>query len=415
MEESLEFIFCIFKEISPLRHGCMATVEMTMSMNKSFVYNYLKRRDAALDREQQEALAAEIFEIKKRAMANLPELIKAVKFNLEKNGAEVHVVKDKAAAAEKIKEIVKNSKVIVKSKSNFLDSLAVKDFLGERLAETDLGAYIVSQIGGDSDHPVLPAIDLTAEEIASKLQKKTGRKYPGEPKALVDVLKQEIKEKILIAEIGLTGANAVTADGQIMLLENEGNISLITRLPETHIAVCGIEKIVDSAPAALKIAQAAAVWGTGQSWPSYVSLISGPSKTADIENVLVQGVQGAQRLALILVEGEVSAKIGTELESMLYCIHCGACYDLCPSWNCSGEMPKVNSEKTVFNCTLCQNCTLNCPARINWQEIARLRRNYFTETGKNTEQNLKMAENVRQFGNSFGEIGPTPPAELFCC
>ncbi|MFA5020603.1 MAG: LUD domain-containing protein [Patescibacteria group bacterium] len=384
-------------------------------MNKSFVYNYLKRRDAALARERQEVLAAEIFEIKKSSMANLPELIKAVKFNLEKNGAEVHVVKDKVAAVEKIKEIVQNAEVIAKSKSNFLDGLAVKDFLGERLVETDLGAYIVSQIGGDSDHPVLPAIDLSAGEIAAKFQKKNGRTYPEEPKALVDVLKKEIKEKILIAEVGLTGANAVTADGQIMLLENEGNISLITRLPETHIAVCGIEKIVDSASAALKVAQAAAVWGTGQSWPSYVSFIGGPSKTADVENVLVQGVQGAQRLVLILVEGEVLAKIGTELESMLYCIHCGACYDLCPSWNCSGEMPKVRSEKTIFNCTLCQNCTFNCPAKINWQNIVRIRRDYLTKAGKNTVQNLKMAENIRQFGNPFGEIGPEPPAELFCC
>jgi len=384
-------------------------------MNKSFVYEYLNKRDAALSREKQALLATELFELKKSAMANLKELMQSAKDNLEKNGAEVYIVKNSQAAAEKIKELTSESKIIVKSKSNFLDNLKIKDFLGERLTETDLGAYIVSQIGGESDHPVLPAIDLTAQEIAEGFSKKFNREYPKEAKALVDVLKREIREKILTADIGLTGANAVTADGQIMLLENEGNISLITRLPQTHIAVCGIEKIVATPEEAMKVAKAAVVWGTGQSWPSYVSLIGGPSKTADIENELVQGVQGAQRLILILVEGEVFESVGSELESMLYCIHCGACYDLCPTWNCSGEMPKVRSEKTIFNCTLCQNCTFNCPAKIDWQNIARIRRSHFTMQDLNTEHNLTMIDNVRKHGNPFGEIGEGQPPELFCC
>lgn len=384
-------------------------------MNKSFVYEYLNKRDAALPRDKQALLATEIFDLKKQAIANLKVMIQSAKNNLEKNGAEVYVVKDNQEAAEKIKELTAAAKIIVKSKSNFLDNLNIKDSLGDRLTETDLGAYIVSQIGGDSDHPVLPAIDLTAGEIAAGFKKKFNREYPTEAKALVDVLKREIKEIILAAEIGLTGANAVTADGQIMLLENEGNISLITRLPEMHIAVCGIEKIVATPEEAVKVAKAAAVWGTGQSWTSYVSFIGGPSKTADIENELVQGVQGAQRLILILVEGDVYNLLGTELESMLYCIHCGACYDLCPTWNCSGEMPKVRSEKTIFNCTLCQNCTFNCPAKIDWQNIARIRRSQFTDQNLNTEHNLKMIENVRQYGNPFGDIGDGPPAELFCC
>lgn len=384
-------------------------------MNKSFVYEYLNKRDAALSRDKQDVLATEIFELKKNAIANLFELAQLAKINLEKNGAKVYIVKDNAEACSKIKELTGDANLVVKSKSNFLDNLGVADILGDRLTETDLGAYIVSQIGGDSDHPVLPAIDLTAKEIAEKFQQKFGHEYPTDAKELVDVLKKEIKDKIIEAEIGLTGANAVTADGQIMLLENEGNISLITRLPATHIAVCGIEKIVATTEDAVKVAKAASVWGTGQSWPSYVSLIGGPSKTADIENELVQGVQGAQNLILILVEGEAQKMIGIELESMLYCIHCGACYDLCPTWNCSGEMPKVRSEETIFNCTLCQNCSFNCPAKINWQNIARIRRSHFTKDGKNTEHNLKMIENIRAHGNPFGEIGDGPPAELFCC
>ncbi|MFA6227953.1 MAG: LUD domain-containing protein [Patescibacteria group bacterium] len=383
-------------------------------MNRDFVYNYLSKRVAALNREDQEKLRDEIFELKKKAAARLPELVEKAKNKLEQAGAKVYVVKDNAAATELIKELA-GSSLAVKSKSNTLDKLGLKGILGDKLTETDLGAYIVSQIGGDSDHPVLPAIDLSAEEIVAKF-KERGIDLPAKPKELVDKLKKIIKEKILSAEVGLTGANAVTADGQIMLLENEGNISLVTRLPGLHIAVAKVEKVVASYEDAIKIAKAAAVWGTGQSWTSYVSFIGGPSQTADIENELVTGVQGAQKLILILIEGQSYQKIGTELESMLYCIHCGACYNLCPSWNLTLTMPKVSSDQTNFTCTLCQNCTLNCPARIDWQNITRIYREKFTAEGKISAVNAKMLKNLRQYGNPFGEVSEgVAPDELFCC
>ncbi len=385
-------------------------------MNKDFVYNYLAKREAALPKAQQDLLAEEIFKIKKAANSDLRGLVTEAQKNLTKNGVQVFVVKDLAAASLKIKELIGSVGGVVKAKSNTLDKLGLKEMLNERLTETDLGAYIVSKIGKDSDHPVLPSIDLTAEEVALGFNAKTGSEYPRTAKALVDVLKQEIKSKILTAEVGLTGANAVMADGQIMLLENEGNISLITRLPKTHIAVCGVEKVIANANEAVKVAKAAAVWGTGQSFPTYVSFISGPSKTADIENELVTGVQGAQEVILILVEGEVYERLGTDTESMNYCIHCGACYNLCPTWNAGAGMPKVGQRDSSFNCTLCQNCTYNCPVKIEWQNIVRIYRDRYNKDGQETEHNAQMIKNIKQFGNPFGEnVDGKTPDELFCC
>ena len=369
-----------------------------------------------MPKAKQELLREEVYNIKKTASANLKELVELAKTNLEKNGVKVFIVKNRAEATEKIRELADSAEGLVKAKSNTLDKLGLKEMFGERLTETDLGAYIVSKIGNDSDHPVLPSIDLTAEEVATGFASKTSKEYPKNAKELVDVLKEEIKTKILTADVGLTGANAVTADGQIMLLENEGNISLITRLPKTHIAVCGIEKIIVSADEGTKIAKASAVWGTGQSFPIYVSFISGPSKTADIENELVTGVQGAQEVILILIEGEVYERIGRDDESMNYCIHCGACYNLCPTWNAGFGMPKVGKSDSAFNCTLCQNCTFNCPAKIEWQNIVRIYRDRYNKEGNYTENNQKMIDNIRKFGNPFGEESENKtPDELFCC
>lgn len=384
-------------------------------MNRDFVYNYLAKRNASLSKEDQEKLRDEIHALKKAASSGLRRLADLAKTNLEKNGVRVFVVSDGREAAQKLSELI-GGKQVVKSKSNTLDKLGLKELFGEKLTETDLGAYIVSHIGEDSDHPVLPAIELKAKDIAAKFSAKFGDDYPESAKSLTDKLKKEIKDKIFSAEVGLTGANAVTADGQIMLLENEGNISLITRLPQTHIAVCGLDKIVADSSEAAKIAKAAAVWGTGQLQPTYISFIAGPSKTADIENELVTGVQGAQEVVLILIEGDVYKRIGTETESINYCIHCGACYNLCATWNLSGKMPKVNSAGTVFDCTLCQNCTFNCPSKIEWQNIVRIARDGYNKEGNETENNRKMIENIRKFGNPFGEkIESDNPDELFCC
>jgi len=385
-------------------------------MNRDFVYNYLAKRNSALPPPEQEILREELFQLKKKSISRLPELIIQAKKNLTDNGVKVFVVKDYLEAKRKILELLGSEDLVVKSKSNTLDKLGLENELAERLSETDLGAYIVKQIGSDSDHPVLPAIELKAKEIAEKFSKKFGKNYPSNPKELTDVLKLEIKTNIVSADVGLTGANAITADGQIMLLENEGNISLITRLPKKHIAVCGVEKIVSDAEEAIKVARASAVWGTGQSFPTYVSFIAGPSKTADIENELVCGVQGASEVVLILIEGEALKRIGTETESINYCIHCGACYNLCATWNLTGQMPKVNSTETIFNCTLCQNCTFNCPAKIPWQNIVRIFRMRYNKEGNNTDNNLKMIDNIRKHGNPFGDPGTKKSSdELFCC
>jgi L-lactate dehydrogenase complex protein LldG len=50
---------------------------------------------------------------------------------------------------------------------------------------------------------------------------------------------------------------------------------------------------------------AIALWQTryGAAWPSNLCIISGPSRTADIEKILVMGAHGPKRLALYFTEG----------------------------------------------------------------------------------------------------------------
>jgi L-lactate dehydrogenase complex protein LldF len=60
----------------------------------------------------------------------------------------------------------------------------------------------------------------------------------------------------MTAEIGLSGVNfAVAETGTLCLVENEGNGRMCTTVPDVHIAITGIEKVVEKART-----RAAAVW-----------------------------------------------------------------------------------------------------------------------------------------------------------
>jgi L-lactate dehydrogenase complex protein LldG len=69
---------------------------------------------------------------------------------------------------------------------------------------------------------------------------------------------------------------------------------LVSTLPIIHIAVIGTDRIVPDLPALLtKIHPDKA---------NYISFITGPSRTADIERVLTIGVHGPEKLIIVLVD-----------------------------------------------------------------------------------------------------------------
>jgi len=109
------------------------------------------------------------------------------------------------------------------------------------------------------------------------------------------------------------------------------------------------------------------------------------------------------------------------------CSLCGLCKSNCPIFNAylnEGDGPRGKiillkkdnlAEEVLDKCTLCNSCKLNCPIDIDLPEIIReARKKLLSE--KESERNKKMIENIRKFGNPFGELkeGETPK-ELYCC
>jgi len=402
------------------------------------VLEYQDKRSRALEKNnlEEEGFREEIYRIKSQALAQINQLKKQALANLEANGIRVFEAKDDDQARKIIEKLLQGKKRIIKAKTNAFGEIDQKGFLSDKnLQETDLGDFVISLLGEPEAHPVLPALHLSPAKIAQAIEKKYQKKVAPTAKGVAEFARGYLRKKINQAQAGITGANAITADGKIVVLENEGNISLVSRLPQTHIVVAGFEKIVPSLTEALAVVQASAIWGTGQDWPAYVSVIASPSKTADIANQTIIGAQGAKEVNLVLLDNGRRRLIEAGFSELLHCLNCGACLNFCPVYHqigsCYGDKYlgsrgvifaafsdsfKKAKLANCFACTLCSACLENCPAKIDLPELMRKLRTLLEKEGLQTKENEKMIANMRKFGNPFGKIEAGKiPKELYCC
>ena len=99
--------------------------------------------------------------------------------------------------------------------------------------------------------------------------------------------------------VGVTGAFAGIAEtGTLMVVSGPDTPASASLLPETHIAIIPTDRIVTHMEDAWDLARAE----LGE-LPRAVNFISGPSRTGDIEQVIILGAHGPYRVHLILVGG----------------------------------------------------------------------------------------------------------------
>ena len=100
--------------------------------------------------------------------------------------------------------------------------------------------------------------------------------------------------------VALSRAWAGAAEtGTLFLVSGADNPTTLNFLPDTHVAVLRVSDVVGSYEEGWD--RIRAVYGEG-ALPRTVNLISGPSRTADIEQTIIMGAHGPRRLHVILVE-----------------------------------------------------------------------------------------------------------------
>lgn len=346
---------------------------------------------------------------KESSLARIPELAS----QFRKEAARVGVVVHDAADAREARDIVLglaasyNARKVVKAKSMLSEEIDLNSHLeraGLQVTETDLGEWICQIAGDRPSHFTAPAIHKTREQIADLLSNITGTRVEPEISTLIQVAREQIRQAFLEADLGVSGANIAIADtGTLVIVSNEGNARLVTSLPERHIALIGYEKLVPSIDEASAILKLLSKSGTGQKMTSYVSFITGPSRTSDIEKTLTLGCHGPREVHIIFVDnGRLALADDAEFREVLYCIKCGACLNTCPVYRSVGGhvfgrtyVGGIGAILTAFYtglkeaheiadiCSTCGRCVSYCPVKIDIPRmIVGLRRKAAEEQGQ---------------------------------
>jgi len=337
--------------------------------------------------------AEEVREIKARAIGQMEELARQACEAFESNRGKGYIAKTAEEALNIIGGLVGTDKLIVKGKSLTGEEVDLREYLeehGNEVYETDLGEFIVQKLGQRPMHLVSPAIHVPREDVAQLLSRITGEELPPDDIGrMVATARKLLREKYIQADIGMSGANVVAADtGTLFLIENEGNIRLATTLPPVHIALVGMEKLVPTLGDAFKVAEV--TWRyANYTIPSYVSLVSGPSKTGDIEKVTTYGAHGPKEFHVIFLDGgRTELAKHPILSQALYCLRCGGCLYECPVYAVTAgyfgdkyfasmgavwaTMINQNREKgtsIAYTCLTCGRCKVRCPMEIDGPEM----------------------------------------------
>jgi L-lactate dehydrogenase complex protein LldG len=107
------------------------------------------------------------------------------------------------------------------------------------------------------------------------------------------------REESFAADVGVTGVDYLVAEtGTIVLLTRPGQPRSVSLLPPVHVAVAERGQLV---PDLFDLFEGPAALGR-DGLPACVSLITGPSKTGDIELRLVTGVHGPGEVYVVLID-----------------------------------------------------------------------------------------------------------------
>ncbi len=295
------------------------------------------------------------------------------------NKFKVYYAKTNEEAQEIFMKELGENKVIYKSKSLEAKDIGIIDVLKKNnieIKETDLGD-----------------VQFTEEEIVAKIKEKYGVELKPEAEEIVNFYRKTYRPELLNdVKISLTSANAISAhDGSIVLIENEGNISLLTRATEKHIVVAGIQKIVPDILDAVLVAKIQERITNVDG--AYISLISAPSNTSDIKGKRVMGMYGAKEVVVILVDDWriAAVKENKFYKDILKCVSCKSCDFVCTASRAFGNIYaskygigainiirdyihngiEAAVKDGLFLCTGCENCKNWCPVEINLGEMMR--------------------------------------------
>lgn len=336
-----------------------------------------KRDRMAAQLPEWELLREKAAAIKRHTLSRLADYLEQFEQQAVRSGAHVHWARTPQEHNEIVLNILRRhgARQVVKSKSMLTEECHLNPFLqaqGITVTDTDLGEWIVQLRDEPPSHIVLPAIHIKKEEVGELFHRHLGTLAGAtDPPYLVTAARNELRQRFLQADAGITGVNfAIAETGGLVICTNEGNADLGVSLPKLHIACLGIEKLIPRLADLSIFLRLLARSATGQPITTYSSHFHGPLPGGELH--------------IVLVDNGRSEILGSEhFRRSLNCIRCGACMNTCPVFRRSGghsyqtTVPgpigsilaparnPADHRSLPYACSLCGSCTDVCPVKID--------------------------------------------------
>ena len=354
---------------------------------------FIGRRQAAADRLPEfELLRDQARDIKNHTLAHLDLYLEAYEAKVRASGGHVHHARTAAEARDIIATICRaaGARTVTKGKSMIAEEIGLNAHLeaaGITPVETDLGEYIIQLRGELPSHIIAPSVHLNATQVEADFRRAHAHLDPArdlsEPVKLLGEARTVLRERFLAADVGITGANFLVAEtGTSIIVTNEGNGDLSQILPDTHIVLASIEKMVPTLEDVSQLLRVLARSATGQDMSVYTTLSTGPRRVGDAD--------GPANYHVVLLDNGRSSMLGSNFADMLRCIRCAACMNHCPvyqavgghayGWVYPGPMGAVLTPTLIGidkaghlpnASTFCGRCESVCPVRIPLPKLMR--------------------------------------------
>lgn len=392
------------KQFIPLTEKALANESLRTSMGLLGMGLSMRRAAAKAGLAEFDELRDEARDIKNHTLENLDSYLETFERKVIEAGGEVHW----AATDEQARQIVLgicqrvNARTVTKSKSMVTEEIDLVPYLerhGIEALETDLGEYIIQLRQERPSHIIAPAIHLNKSQVSDTFfehHSKLGyNERLTERVDLVAEARQVLRDKFLGADVGISGANFLVAEtGTVVLVTNEGNAELATGIPDTHIVVTGIEKIIPTLEDAATFIRLLGRSAAGMEISQYTSFITGKRREGDRD--------GADNFHVVLLDNSRSHMLGTEFQDMMRCIRCSACLNHCPVYLSVGghaygsvyngpmgavltpQLASLGEAGHLPNAsTFCGRCEEVCPVRIPLPKMMRAWRDRESAEGLN--------------------------------
>jgi iron-sulfur cluster protein len=358
------------------------------------------------------AFRDEVKRVKKRCIDDLPRLQATFVENARKRGVTVYEAGTAADVIRYCLDLAKarGAKALAKSKSLTTEEVELNQPLidaGVDVVETDLGELIIQLVDEKPFHLVFPSVHKMAPEVAKIFSKATGEEVASDIPSLMKVVRKYLRPIFLNAEIGMTGANIGVAEtGAICIETNEGNGRLVSSIGDCHVCIMGAEKIVETIEDAMLMVLAHPVSASGQLPTTYVTWMHGRNPLGE-----GQGRKPRESHLIVMDNGRSAMRDDPKMREALYCIRCGACMNVCPTYGIVGghtfghiypgpmgicwTAGVHGLEKAADFAPLCISCGLCkeiCPAKIDMPHmIAEIKHRDAQKNGYRVSQRIMMA------------------------